>query len=68
MARILVIRICNYFPIYGSCYAKREKMVTVIKPGRIYGGISRVLLGRVSDKAIYTSTGACRIIADRLQC
>ncbi len=42
-------------------------MVTVIKPGRMYGVISRMLLGRVSDKAIYTSTGARLIITDRLQ-
>ena len=38
-----------------------------IKEGRIHGVISRVLLGRGSNQAVYTSTGACRIITDRLQ-
>ena len=37
------------------------------KQGCIHGVISRMLLGRGSNKAIYTSTGAHRIITDRLQ-
>ena len=37
------------------------------KQDRIHGVISRVLLGRGSNKAVYTSTGARLIITDRLQ-
>ena len=37
------------------------------KQGRIHGVISRVLLGRGSNKGVYNSTGTCRIITDRLK-
>ena len=37
------------------------------KQGRIHDNISRVLLGRGSNKAVYTSMSARFIITDRLQ-
>ena len=58
------IRPCFYL---GSENQRDEEMCAQRKQGHKHGIISRVLLGRGSNKAVTTSMGACCIITDCFQ-
>ena len=61
--------IYNFHSVFKILFVNKfSKSVKLPKQlGRIHGSIGRVLLGRGSKKAVYTSMGAHCIITDRLQ-